>query len=129
MIAFLSLVLHHRGLAIQDAGPARGRDHHAAASVERAAPACSLAAEVGSSRPTALRLALSPVSVGVERSHHYPARRYHPVASPRLLPLLAMEVALSRRSAKGSNGDSAADPGHELGQLVVGGATHPWRTA
>jgi hypothetical protein len=56
-------------------------------------------------------------------------RHYHPVASRRLLPLLAMEVALSRRSAKGSNGDSAADPGHELGQSAVGGATHPWRTA
>jgi hypothetical protein len=41
-------------------------------------------AEVGDSRPPALRVALSPVSAGVERHHHYPARDDRPVASNRL---------------------------------------------
>ena len=49
------------------------------------------------------RLAPSPISVGVERHYHCPAGDDHPVASDRFPTVLALEVALSWRSSKGSN--------------------------
>jgi hypothetical protein len=55
------------------------------------------------SRPTAFGLALSPVCVGLERHHYCPARDDHPVASDRFPVVLALEVALSWRSSRGSN--------------------------
>ena len=58
-----------------------------------------------------------------------PAGDDHPVASDGLPAVLALEVALSRRSAKDSGGDPAPDPGDEPGQPAVGRAAHPWRTA
>src|SRR5216684_3428354 len=110
------------GLTVQDAGATGSRDRHAAASADCAAPARSLEAEVGGSRPTAFRLALSPVSIGVERRNHCPARDDHPVASDRLPPVLALEVTLSWRSAKGSNRDPSLDPRDEPGQPALGRA-------
>src|SRR3982074_2933028 len=40
-----------------------------------------------------------------------------------------LEVALSRRSAKGSNGDPASDPRDESGHPTLGRTAHPWRAA
>jgi hypothetical protein len=51
-------------------------------------------------RPIGLCLALSPVSVDVERCHDYPAADRHPVASDEFLTVLALEVALSGRCGK-----------------------------
>jgi len=51
-------------------------------------------------RSTTFRLALPPVSVGVERCHDYPAGDDRPVASDGVSTVLALEVALSRRSAE-----------------------------
>ena len=70
----------------------------------------SLEAEIGRSRPTALRLALSAVPIRVERHLNHRARDRDSVASDGLTIVLALEVALSWRSAKGSNGDSSLDP-------------------
>jgi hypothetical protein len=51
----------------------------------------------------------------------------HPVASDRLPPVLALEVALSWRSAKGSSGDPPPDPRDESGQPALGRTAHPRR--
>ena len=67
MTSFLGLLLHVLAVAVQDAGAAGSRDRAAAASIECAASARTLEAEADGGGPIALRLALSPVSVGVER--------------------------------------------------------------
>jgi hypothetical protein len=58
--------------------------------------------------PLALRLALSAVSVGVERCHDCPTGDGHPVASDGVPPVLALEVALSELVGRGYQGRSAA---------------------
>src|SRR6266404_3661845 len=100
---FPETVPSHPGLTVQDAGAAGSRDRPAAASVERAASTLPVEAETHGRRPIDLRLALSLVSVFVERHHHCPARDDHPMASGGIPPVLALEVALSWRSSKGSN--------------------------
>src|SRR5258708_18692521 len=117
------------GLAVQDAGAAGSRDRAAAASIECAGSARTLEAEADGGGPIALRLALSPVSVGVERVDDCPTRDRHPVASDGAPPVLALEVAHSGRSAEDTRGDPAPYPGDEPGQSAVGCAAHPWRTA
>src|SRR4051794_39965789 len=69
------------GLAIQDAGTTGSRDRSAAASIECASSARALEAEADGGGPTALRLTLSPVPVGVERCDDCPTGDRHPVAS------------------------------------------------
>src|SRR6266567_2633045 len=96
-------------------GKAGRRDHCAAASVERPAPTGSVEAEVGSNRPTALRLAVSAVSVDVERCHDYPARHRRSVAPDGLSTVLALEVALSGRAAEDTRGDPTPDSRDEPG--------------
>jgi len=83
-------------------------------------------AEVCSKRPTALRLALSAVSVGVERGQNYPTGHRRPVASVGFSTVLALEVALSGRSADDTPGNPQPDPRDEPGQSAVGCAPHPW---
>src|SRR6266404_1348502 len=118
-----------RGLAVQDEGAAGSRDHLAAAPAERAAPARSLEPEIGGRRPIGLCLALSPFSVGVERRHDCPTGNRYSMASDGLPTVLALEVALSRRSSKDPRRDSAPDPGDEPGQPAVGCTAHPRRAA
>jgi len=48
------------------------------------------------------------------------------MASNGLPTLLALEVALSRRSAKDPRRDSAPDPGDKPGKPALGRAPHPW---
>src|SRR4029450_6391514 len=115
MIAFLSLASPRPGLAVQDEGAAGSRGHLAAASAERAAPACSLEPEIGGRRPIDLGLALSPVSVGVERRHDCPTGNRYSMASEGLPTVLALEVALSRRSAKDPRRDPAPESGRASG--------------
>src|SRR6195256_2707194 len=103
------------GRAVQDAGAAGSRDRAAAASIECAASARTLEAEANGGGPTALRLALSAVSVGVERCHDCPTRQRHPVASNGVPTVLALEVAQSGRSAEDTRGDPPPDPGDEPG--------------
>src|SRR5260370_15373558 len=88
------------GLTVQDTGPAGSRDRTAAASVECAASAPTLETEADGGGPTALRLALSAVSVGVERCDDCPTADRHPVASDGVPTVLSLGVAQSRRSAK-----------------------------
>jgi hypothetical protein len=71
-----------------------------AASIECAASARTLEAEADGGGPTALRLALSAVSVGVQRVDDFPTRDPHPMASHGVPPVLALEVAQSGRSAE-----------------------------
>src|SRR5258707_12442278 len=97
----------HPGLAIQDAGADGSRDRAAATSIECAASARALEAEADGGGPTALRLALSPVSLRVERCDDCPTGDRHPVASDGVPTVLALEVAQSRRSAKGTRGGPA----------------------
>src|SRR5260370_31173904 len=75
-----------------------------------AASARAFEAEADAGGPTALRLALSPVPVGVGRYHHCPARNGHPVDSDGPSTVLALEGALSWRSGDGSRGDDAPAP-------------------
>ena len=89
----------------------------------------TLEAKADAGGSTALRLALSPVSVGVERCHDYPTGDHHSMASDGLPTELALEVALSGRSAEDTRGDPAPDPGDEPGQSAVGRTAHTWRTA
>ena len=122
MIGFLILFLHVLVSPFQDAGAAGSRDHHAAASAERAAPARSFEPEVGGRRPIGLCLALSPVSVGVERRGNYQTRYDSSVASDGLSTVLALEVAVPGRSAEDTRGDPPPDQGDEPGQSAVGRA-------
>src|SRR3981189_649388 len=103
------------GLAIQDAGATGSRDCAAATPVECAASARTLEAEADGGGPTALRLALSAVSVGAERCDDCPTGDRHPVASGRLPTVLALEVAPSGRAAEDTRGDPPSDPGNEPG--------------
>jgi hypothetical protein len=48
------------------------------------------------------------------------------MASGGLPAALALEVALSRRSAKDPRGEPAPDPGDEPGQPALGRTPHPW---
>ena len=75
-----------------------------------------------------LRMALSTISVGVERRNYCPARDDHPVASGRLSPVLALGVTLARRSAQGPTRDPASNPRDESGQPTLGRAADPRRT-
>jgi hypothetical protein len=115
-------------LTVRDTGPAGGGDRLAAASVERSASTRIAEGETDGGRSIDLRPALSAVSVYVEHHHHNPTGHGHPMASNRLPTVLALEVALSRRAATGSNGDPAANPGNELGQPPMRCAAHSWRT-
>src|ERR1700681_1900574 len=65
------------GRAVHDAGAAGSRARAAAASIECAASARTLEAEADGGGPIALRLALWPVSVGVERVDDCPTRDRH----------------------------------------------------
>src|SRR5258708_18896242 len=123
--------IHSRpGFTVQDAGADGSRDRAAAASVECAASSAPAAeAEVDGGGQTALRLALSLLSVGVERRDDYPAGDRHPVASDGLSTVLALEVALLRRSAGDTRRNPASDPGDEPGQTAIGRPTHPPRNA
>src|SRR5882724_12864973 len=94
----------HPGLAIQDAGADGSRDRTAATSIECAAAARALEAEADGGGPVALCLALSPVSVGVERCDDCPTGDRHPVASDGFPAVLAVEVVHSGRSAQNSRG-------------------------
>jgi transposase InsO family protein len=85
----------HPGLAIQDAGATGSRDFVAATPIEYAASARTLEAEADGGGPTALRLALSAVSVGVERRDDCPTGDGYPVASDGVPPVLALDVAHS----------------------------------
>src|SRR6267154_4054232 len=102
------------GRAVQDAGAAGSRDRAAAASIECAASARTLEAEADGGGPTALRLALSAVSVGVERRDDCPTGDGYPVASDGVPTVLALEVSHSGRSAEDTRGDPPPDPGDEL---------------
>src|SRR6266404_7947431 len=113
-------------LAIQDTGATGSRDRPAAASVECAASRDAGKAEADGGRPTALRLALSAVPIGIERTWDCPARDGHPVASDGLPTVLALEVSLSWRSAEDTRGDPSVDPRDEPRQSAVGRAAHSW---
>jgi hypothetical protein len=76
-------------------------------------------------RPIGLCLALSPVSVGVERCDNCPTGDRHSMASDGLSTVLALEVTRSRWAAEGSGGDPPVDPGDEPGQPAVGSAAKP----
>src|SRR5262245_34598341 len=52
----------------------------------------------------------------------------HPLASGRVSPVLAMEVALSSRQAKSAPRNPPADPEYKPRQSVLGRAPDPWRT-
>src|SRR6267154_805232 len=114
------------GLAIQDAGATGSRDCAAATPIECAASARTLEAEADGGGPTALRLAVSPVSVGVERCDDCPAGDRHPMASDGVPTVLALEVSRSGWSAEDTRGYPAPDPGDEPGQSAVGRTPHPW---
>src|SRR5260370_6729736 len=85
----------------------------AAASIECAASARTLEAEADGGGPTALRLALSAVSVGVERCDDCPTGDRHPVASDRPSTVFALAVAQSGRSAEDTRGDPPSPPANE----------------
>jgi hypothetical protein len=114
------------GFAIQVAGATRGGDRRTATTVDGAASTGAVEAEAHSGRPTALRLAVSAVSVDIECYHDHPARDCRALAPVGLSAVLALEITLPWRSAKGSSRDPAADPGDEPGQPAVGRPAHPW---
>ena len=58
-----------------------------------------------------------------------PTGNRYSMASDGLPTVLALEVALSRRSAKDPRRDPAPDPGDEPGQPALGCTAHPRRTS
>jgi hypothetical protein len=62
----------------------------------------------------------------LEHRHDCPTGNCYSMASDGLPTVLALEVALSRRSAKDPRRDPAPDPGDEPRQPAVGRAPHPW---
>jgi hypothetical protein len=95
MIAFLSLFL-----TVQDEGATRGRGFGSPTSAERPASAGFLEAETDGRRSIDLRLALSSGPIRVERGLSDRAADRHSLASNGLPTVLALEVALSWRSAR-----------------------------
>jgi hypothetical protein len=117
------------GLAIQDAGAIGSGDCAAAASIECAAPARALEAEADGGGSTALRLALSAVSVGVERRDDCPTGDGYPMASVGVPTVLALEVAQSGRSAEDTVEVRRLIREMSMANRLWGCAPHPWRTA
>src|ERR1700726_3808884 len=80
-------------------------------------------------RPLVLRSALSLVSVDPFGSLDYSTRNAGRLASDRLSPLLALEIASTRRATADRGGIARADPADEQGEFALGCAAHPRRTA
>src|SRR4029077_7409395 len=76
-----------------------------------------------------LRSALSLVSVDPSGSHDYSTRNAGTLASGRLSPLLALEIASPGRATADRGGIARADPANEHGEFALGCAAHPRRTA
>jgi hypothetical protein len=100
MIAFLSLFLHVLVSPFKTQARLESRDRNAAASAERLAAARSLEAETDGRRSIDLRLALSAISICVERPLSDRAGDCASVASDGFPIVLALEVALSWRSTE-----------------------------
>src|SRR5258708_38701363 len=80
-------------------------------------------------RPLVLGSALSLVSVDPSGSHDYSTRNAGTLASGRLSPLLALEIASTGRAPPDRDGIARADPADEHGEFALGCAPHPRRTA
>src|SRR5712664_4670053 len=80
-------------------------------------------------RPLVLRSTLSLVSVDPEGRDDCPTRNAGALASGRLSPLLALEIASTGRATADRDRIARADPADEHGEFSLGCAAHPWRTA
>src|ERR1700674_186746 len=89
---------------------------------ERAGPAFE-------QRSLVLRPALSLVSVDPRGRHDPPSPDVGALASGRLSPLLALEIALTRRAPANRDRTARADPPDERGEFALGCAAHSRRTA
>ncbi|SRR6266851_3141054 len=58
-----------------------------------------------------------------------PTRNAGALASGRLSPLLALEIASTGRATADRDRIARADPADEHGEFSLGCAAHPWRTA
>jgi transposase InsO family protein len=83
------------------------------ASADRLAPQGEEPAPTYEQRSLVLRSALSLVPFGPPGPHNHPARHPRALASGRLSPLLALEVAHSGRAATNRDRAARADPAHE----------------
>ena len=129
MIAFLILFLHVLVFPFKTQAQLEAEIVLLQHQLGSVAPARSLEAKADAGGSTALRLALSPVSVCVERCDDCPTGDRHPVASEGLPIVLALEVTQSWWSAEDTRGDPPLDPRDELDQSALGCASHPRRTA
>src|SRR6266850_1771121 len=80
-------------------------------------------------RSLVLHPALSLVSVDPGGRHDPPSRDVGALASGRLSPLLALEIALTRRASANRDRTARADPADERGEFALGCAAHSRRTA
>src|ERR1700686_2605065 len=80
-------------------------------------------------RPLVLRSTLSLVSVDPEGRDDCPTRNAGALASGRLSPLLALEIASTGRATADRDRIARADPADEHGEFSLGCAAHPWRAA
>jgi hypothetical protein len=75
------------------------------------------------------RPALSLVSVDPSGSRDYSTRNAVALASDRLSPLLALEIASTGRATADRDRIARADPADQHGEFALGCAAHPRRTA
>jgi len=68
-------------------------------------------------------------SVDPRGRHDPPSRDVGALASGRLSPLLALEIALTRRAPANRDRTARVDPADELGEFALGCAAHSRRTA
>src|SRR5712672_1329911 len=78
-------------------------------------------------RSLVLRSALSLVPVDPSGCHDYSTRNAGTLASGRLSPLLALEIASTGRATADRGGIARADPADEHGEFAFGCAAHPRR--
>src|SRR5260221_10198784 len=69
------------------------------------------------------------VSVGPQGHHDHPPRDPRAMAPGRVLPVLALKIALPWRPAANRRGPARADPADGHREPTLGRATYPWRAA
>ena len=126
------LIAHDAGpletsYASGDADQSRGSERGTPASIDRFAAEGEGPGLAHQQRPLVVYPAVSMVSVDPADDH--PSRDARALASGRFSLLLALEVALTGRSAADRDGSPPVDPADEHREPALGSASHPWRTA
>src|SRR5260370_42185044 len=129
MVALICFVLAVLALPFKSKSRLEAENAGAPTSADRFATQGERAGPAFEQRSLVLRPALSLVSVDPGGRHDPPSRDVGALASGRLSPLLALEIALTRRASANRDRTARADPADERGEFALGCAAHSRRTA